>query len=338
MTELTDPIDALLKKRQLSLSQPQKLAKAIKALSDQYTQKFHLDRIWKSEFNQTAYLTYFFPLNYLRLKKVFEEARSLGLLEDIQHVYDIGSGTGVGHILFQQLFPGLDCEFHCVEKSVDAIEIHKEFIENSNLNAPTSWIKLQDVPSRLPKNSLCLFSYSLNELDELPLFASSAEAMIILEPSTRSEGRALMEQRKVLMQMGYTPWAPCTHKDECPLLKNSQKDWCHNRITADLPEWFHKIEEQLPMKNRTLTYSYLLMHKGAAPDFHQGKARVIGDTLKEKGKVKQAICRGTQREFISWLTKNGEPPFIERGSLIQIPEEVEVKGNELRLLSHSPLG
>ena len=134
-----------------------------------------------------------------------------------------------------------------------------------------------------------------------------------------------MALRKNLREEGFFVLAPCTHQETCPLLEESKRDWCHNRTPSQMPTWFEEVENHLPMKNRTVTYSYLILNKNKPEKATPQQARVIGDTLKEKGKVKQLICRGPKREFISWLTKKGAPPFIERGSLITIPEDAEVR-------------
>jgi len=89
------------------------------------------------------------------------------------------------------------------------------------------------------------------------------------------------------------------------------------------------MEEHLPMKNKTLTMSYLLMRK-AKPQVISA-ARVVGDTLKEKGKDRQMICRGSEREFLAWMHKNGIAQEIPRGSLVEIPNDLQKVSNELRV-------
>jgi len=124
-------------------------------------------------------------------------------------------------------------------------------------------------------------------------------------------------------------WAPCTHEGPCPLLHQSKHDWCHDRIHFEAPEWFKKMEAHLPMKNRTLTMSYLLMRKTAPKKI--GQARVVGDLLREKGKNRQMICRGPEREFLTWMHKLKIEQEIPRGELINIHQDFEKISNEIRL-------
>jgi hypothetical protein len=88
------------------------------------------------------------------------------------------------------------------------------------------------------------------------------------------------------------------------------------------------------MKNRTLTTSYLLARKQKpATKLAANIGRVVGDHLEEKGKDRQMLCRGPEREFLAWMHKAGLKQDIPRGVLIEIPEDVQKISNELRLKS-----
>jgi hypothetical protein len=139
----------------------------------------------------------------------------------------------------------------------------------------------------------------------------------------------LLQRRKDLLQKGFSMWAPCPHQQACPLFENSKTDWCHDRIFFDQPAWFTAIEKHLPIKNTNLTFSYLLASKKTAPPV--SRWRTVGDLLEEKGKTRQMICRGSEREFLSWLHRDGPAPEIPRGHLIDPPESFEKKGTELRV-------
>jgi len=152
----------------------------------------------------------------------------------------------------------------------------------------------------------------------------------VIEPSTQDDGRRLMEVRQELIDKGFHIWAPCTHQGKCPLLTQSKKDWCHDRIHLNMPEWFLNIEKNLKFKNRTVTFSYLLARKTAASAVTS--ARVVGDMLEEKGKTKVMICKGEEREFLSWLHRDKLKMDIHRGQLIELDFPLEAKGSELLIL------
>jgi hypothetical protein len=101
-----------------------------------------------------------------------------------------------------------------------------------------------------------------------------------------------------------------------------------------MPAWFEKLEQHLPMKNRTLTTSYLLARKQKpAAKLAANIGRTVGDRLKEKGKDRQMFCRGSEREFLAWMHKAGLEQEIPRGVLVELPEDVQKVSNELRLKS-----
>ena len=80
-----------------------------------------------------------------------------------------------------------------------------------------------------------------------------------------------------------------------------------------------------------MTYSYLLARKDPPSERSEQLARIVGDPLKERGKTKQLVCRGEQREFLSWLHKQGEPKTFYRGEVTSVPADIPKKGNELRV-------
>jgi len=152
---------------------------------------------------------------------------------------------------------------------------------------------------------------------------------MLIEPSLREKGRTLMELRQSLLAKGFFAWAPCTHQESCPLLGH-KTDWCHDRIHFDQPEWFSEIEKHLPFKNRTLTMSYLLLSKRAPPE-RANLGRLVGDFLPEKGKSRQLVCRGSNREYLAWMHKAIEPQELLRGELVEMPKNPTAVANELRL-------
>ena len=193
-----------------------------------------------------------------------------------------------------------------------------------------------DLKLELDKTLLLLASYVYTELLEAPLWWRDIEALALVEPSTQTDARKLQALRAELIAAGYQIWAPCTHMQDCPMLLHSKKDWCHDRIHWKAPAWFIEMEKTLPMKNRTLTFSYILARKTKpAPARLQSLARLVGDTLIEKGKNRQPVCRSSAREFLSWFPqrfpKGAEPIELERGNLVSLAEGLELRADEVRL-------
>jgi len=305
----------------LTLQDSKKLADAVKKLSDYFIQNPDGSTPWNESWAQIAYLCYFLPLNQARAQAVTKEALQRDFFNGLTEVLDFGAGPGTASLALTEHFQ----KFTLIEKA-------KDICAKFNFIPTALWTNTAPTVAS-PENSLALFSYSLTEISELPAWAKKVEALMILEPSTQDDGRKLQNLRAKLIADGYSIYAPCTHHQACPLLTQSKTDWCHDRILFSMPLWFEKLEQHLPMKNRTLTTSYLLARKQKPTELAANIGRTVGDRLKEKGKDRQMVCRGTEREFLAWMHKSGLEQDIPRGVLIEIPEDVQKISNELRLKS-----
>jgi ribosomal protein RSM22 (predicted rRNA methylase) len=292
-----------------------RLAEDVLRLSDFYIQNPTQKTPWDQAWAQRALLVYFWPLNAARTHRVIQKLHQVNFFDDVQNFLDFGAGTGTASWLLKEL------------NSVQSLE---------SSAVPQKWFPdLNWTKETQPHLKTCtFFSYSLTELNQLPSWVEMGGSLVFVEPSTQSDGRQLLELRKKLLSKDYYVWAPCTHQESCPLLEKSKSDWCHDRVIFEMPPWMLEIEKYLPMKNRTLTMSYLAVKKAKPPVFDW--ARLTGDQLHEKGKTRQLICRGPEREFLAWMNREGEAPTLARGDRV-ILEKFEQKSNELRVKSLKPL-
>lgn len=309
-----------------------KIAEAILNLSDFYTAEEGKSSPWDQPSMEKAYFYYFFPLNLLRSYRVCENAEFLNFFSGIQSIEDFGSGLGSAS------WPLLELHLPVqnFEKSIKAIQLHRKIladIRGSAVGDQIRWHQMDQFKTTGESVGLLkMMSYSLNELpiEDSLMWLENAEAVLLIEPSTQLAGRNLQMLRAALLNKGFHAWAPCTHQMECPMLLHSKTDWCHDRMRVELPNYFEDLEKHLPIRNRTLTFSYLLMRK-TPPEKQLHRVRVVSDQLEEKGKTRSMICRNSNREWLSWLHRQGPAPDLDRGSLIEWEGTAEVKGQELRL-------
>lgn len=308
------------------------IADSVLRLSDFYIEQPEAGTPWSERYCQIAYRHYYLPLNYQRCKKVLQRGQELGFFEDLKNFIDWGAGPGTASLAI---------------KEVLGVQVKKQMLFDLNKNTmqmfsdlhqslgDKTYLDFLDLRTAYPdkKNTCLVFSYSLTEKNELPVGWKDYEALMILEPSTSQDGRKLLSLRQSLIDEGYTIWAPCTHQKSCPLLSLSKNDWCHDRVKVEAPDWFLQLEQLLPMKNKTITTSYLLARRKKPAESLALKARLTGDSMEEKGKTRQLVCRNEQREFLTWMHKSLQPQTLNRGDLITIPVDVELKSNELRLKS-----
>jgi len=323
-------IDWGLQREGFAKSKPQPLAAAILELSRRYQDSGSKIEVWESAAHRAAYWAYFLPLNFLRLQVVVQQGLQLGFWRDVREVVDFGAGVGTTQLVLSSTIPdSASLDICAIEASPAARRAYESWVQEFRSTQRLNLVNSRQLTAPPSSQSVVVLSYSLNEVDTLPPPLFDYEKILILEPSTRQAGRRLMEVRGQLQNHGFSLWAPCTHQGSCPLLAWSKTDWCHDRILFDRPEWMMRLEQHLPLDNRSLTFSYLLASREPCAKI-TGLTRVIGDTQVEKGKIKQAICRSTEKEFLSWLKKDSRGQLIPRGSLIRIDETIAKKGNELR--------
>jgi ribosomal protein RSM22 (predicted rRNA methylase) len=283
---------------------------------------------WNEPYCKLAYRHYYFPLNYIRNQRVIEQGKNVNFFNHIEHTIDWGAGPGTASLALKNSL-NLKSQL-LIEKSTTALSAFKDIYDQLQNPTMTSVLDLKKISVDKSKTLLTL-SYSLTEMAELPHGWDQFEALMIVEPSTRDDGRKLLQVRQKLIEAGYTIWAPCLHQKQCPLLIHSKSDWCHDRVHVQAPDWFKKLEEHMPFRNNTVTTSYLLARK-QKPTFNtKNKIRMTGDSMEEKGKTRQLICRNETREFLTWMHKEIEPEIIPRGIVMDLPEKHEIKSNEIRV-------
>lgn len=321
-------LESWLAKCGMGLKNPKAIVDAIMALSDIYNGAKGSPDIWSKPAFVAAYLCYFLPLNYLRCRYVLNQAPITS-----KKVIDYGAGIGAFTlaILKNGEEKNLDWpQITAVEPSGPARKWMETILKDLKIPQSKVEVVAQLPPQSALKDSAVLFSYSLNEIGELPAFTTHARELFIVEPSLQNVARKLQAMRLPIIQNGFQILAPCLHHEDCPLLVHSKTDWCHTRMHINMPTWFLKLESQLPIKNQSLTLSYLSARKDVAFNRAPNEFRVIGDTLFEKGKTRQAVCRSVKREYFSWLKRDGDAPIIDRGLHIQVESEMAEVSNEIR--------
>lgn len=326
-TQLSKSIEKALNEICQGKVQGAYISECIQKLSDFYIHNPQSPTPWSEKWAQIAYLSYYLPLNFLRIADVIQSGKQKNFFSQFTHLIDFGAGLGTASLAFD--FANLDLSKSLIETGIQAQQITEKYfsIQKSNWDAKVSLDKIKN-----PQTTLVVFSYSLTELEQIPSWALACEGLMILEPSTQQDARRLMQWRENLVQKGWYIHAPCTHQKKCPLLVHSKKDWCHDRIYfPESPEWMQKFDSQLPMKNKSLTTSYLLLKK-SPPVAVAPQGRVIGDLLKENGKDRQLFCQGEEREFLTWMHKNKNTEEIPRGILYELPNSIQKVANEIRIL------
>ena len=312
-------------------SNPKRIADCVMRLSTYYAENPLGKTPWNEAWCQIAYLAYYYPMNWWRMVVAIDRSKGSGHFSKFEQLVDFGSGLGSTSFAFD--FMGIDFPQGdiFIESSKIAIELHQKLVGSNARHS--SWSQ-DSRKLNIDRPTLATFSYSLTELSQLPDWVQHCQGLLILEPATRDDGRKLMQLRRDLLPLGWSAVAPCTHQEPCPLLELTERDWCHDRVFWKQPDWLAKIEDNMPIKNGTLPFSYLFLVRNELA--LQGKdtnhGRMTGDLQDFKGYSKQLFCRGKDREFVSWQHKifGKKMQGITRGSLVKYRIGIESKGNEIR--------
>ncbi|MFK8138639.1 MAG: small ribosomal subunit Rsm22 family protein [Bdellovibrionales bacterium] len=319
---ITQKIDDLLKSEGTGIHESKTLANAVKWQSDFFIQNPMAATPWHDSRSRIAYASYYFVLNYLRNLKAVDHLLDLSKKKSWGNIVEFGCGNGA----FLQAFESRSLEFF----RYNGLEISKDAIaQNLALNprVPRNIFFNEELMDEV---DLAVFSYSFTEISELPEWIYKAKNILLVEPSTHQDARRLMKLRPRFLEKGFEILGPCTHSLDCPLIKNSKKDWCHDRLQAELPSWFKKLQNHLAFKKNSPAFSYLLLTQDGLKHSYQGSYRVIGDFKRERGKTRQMVCGGEQREFLSFVGKKTEPVAFSRGDLVRFSEDTPKKSNEIR--------
>lgn len=309
-----------------SAADRKKIATQVLRLSDYFIAAPEAPTPWRELWAQQAYVFYFLPLNSLRLARVLDHIRPRLAELPVRRLIDFGAGLATLSRFF------LESPWHL--QLIERAREPRALVDLFDIRASAyHWQDRAPNATEIAEALTC-FSYSLTELTELPDWARNSPALLLVEPSTQQDGRRLMLLREKLLREDYHLLAPCPHQAPCPLLHQSKTDWCHDRVLTQLPAWLEELEDFLPMKNRSLTFSYLFAVKKSALTTEPEptpSARLVGDLLREKGKDRQLVCRGPAREFLTWMHKQGPHEELPRGELVQLPKDLRPVANELRI-------
>jgi ribosomal protein RSM22 (predicted rRNA methylase) len=217
------------------------------------------------------------------------------VFHDVESVVDFGGGPGT--FLFALSKFKTIKNYTNVERSDAFIDILnvlvEEFLSSStphthvdSINCNYLKLKTKDIP----KNDLCVFSYTFCECDNslisLSGLVENSNMVLIIEPGTPSGFNNIIQARDKLIEKEFVTIAPCTVSNGfCPL-RDSESDWCH------FVERIDRSRIQRHLKNGVLgyeyeKYSYVLMSK--YPIHLDGK-RIISRPNYTKHSVSFDIC------------------------------------------------
>ncbi len=149
-------------------------------------------------------------------------------------------------------------------------------------------------------------------------------SLVIVEPALKTPTRQLHALRDELVHQELIPFAPCLHRNACPMLQRDN-DWCHEHRPIDLPTWLEPIARAAGLRWEGLTFSYLILRKDRAT--RTGRVRVVSEPLVSKGRLDFIFCgqfpSGGDAKKIGRLDRHRSPEnahwdTLRRGDVLAI--------------------
>lgn len=304
--------------RQLS-----KLRKQLRALSRDFAVSLPTEDQYSD-----AYYAYNFPMNFMKAwfigKQLFNLcSRSFTNKKRIA-VLDLGCGAGAGMLGLSMAFDidqsilltGVDGSSVMLSKCRRLSAVTRKHREKLHVHTIKDDIS-DGFMGRKKKYDIVFIANTLTEIfldQSIPLFyverlikhLDNSGCLVIIEPATKVQSRKLMDLRDVIINKKKgTVLLPCFHREECPLMYiRNQKEWCHQSIDWQPPEYLRVINQGLNREIDVLKFSYLVISKKASADIPKDCWLLISSLLREKGKKKCFLCAPEGRIELTRLNKH----------------------------------
>lgn len=342
----------------------QELSKDIADLSRWFTQKKGLepqsDYMGQKKFRD-AYTLYYLPPNFLKAVYLLEKAEGLcgGQWLDKKEFSILDAGCGPGTAGIAAAF------FLHAKKRGEKFKLRIVSVDRSPEILKENTQLAKDVSNALKKESpgfevdhqtlrlgilegtsglalefdAVFFSNVLAEMGppekerdlKIIRFAQKALAptglAFFLEPAQRIHARTLLYLRDAFAgEKRFSILSPCPPVLKCPALGRSEKDWCHDDIHWERPDYIARIDRLAGLRKESLKFTHLIVSKEAHGIIKTGaedRFVVVSELMAEKGKVSAFLCGNDGRFRFELLRKdesesNGAFLSLKRGENISL--------------------
>ena len=130
---------------------------------------------------------------------------------------------------------------------------------------------------------------------------------IFMEPAQRIYSRRLLGLRDAVAgEAGLQILSPCPELLQCPALHLSEKDWCHDRLEWERPDFIATMDKLAGIRKESLKFTHLIIKKGPR---EKGKGAmdqfvVVSELMEEKGKASVFLCGEKGRHEFELLKKD----------------------------------
>ena len=266
----------------LSLNK-QTLIETREKLTNKYKQETGQNKaLVENKTDSSLYAISRMPATYSVIYSLVETLAKQGLIENVETVLDVGSGTGAGYFALKELDEDLDIKL--VERDRNMIEIFKTLTENKVdvEKADASSFVFED------KADLVVTSYVLSEMTEQVrnqtfdnLAKSSNKYVLVIDTGTPNTYQEMMKLKDYATKKGLRVVAPCM-ATKCPL----KDDYCQFYARVERSS-LHKLAKGGTLPYEDEKYFYLLFAKD---EVNVEGERVIRRPVIKENNVSLVLC------------------------------------------------
>ncbi len=271
---------------------------ALKAISDSYT--LHtvgssLVQPVRVERDAEAYALYYLPINAAKVCSLLSEVS----LPSEARILDFGCGPGTGALAALAATTSR-LAIECVENSAAMRKVASRLVPSWPDAARLSSFQLRDTFTATPSKPFDLIIAAnvfaeLAENEGAALLKSLIQSLapkgylLLVEPGQLAHTRRLMRLRDTLLHSfkGLTPLFPCCREDACPMLANSETDWCHGTIHWERPALISQLDKLLSFNKHRIKYSGFVFQKDG---ILRSGYRVVLPSVKSRLGVSTGLC------------------------------------------------
>ncbi|MDR0909437.1 MAG: hypothetical protein LBM77_06675 [Spirochaetaceae bacterium] len=251
----------------------------------------------------SAYIYCFLPWNVFRLTQILP-ALDLSLHPG-DAINDLGSGPLTLPIALWLNRPDLQAiplEFRCIDISASALNAGKQLFDTLSGNkSPWKITTIRGDKSTVIKGRKPALISAVNVFNEAYLEThgnrrvrleeaarhaarglAAAEQIFVMEPGTPPASAFISALHDELLEAGFQPSAPCTHKEFCPLKDGNQwqqgSHWCHFSWEVEsAPLELQKLNIEAGLRKDKVTAAYLYVKLTANHANHANMIRVLSN-------------------------------------------------------------
>lgn len=259
---------------------------------------------------RAAYLAYFAPRAIAATD--FTLRSSFALAPD-SIVLDVGSGTGGAALVAAAAGAR---RVVLLDRDPQALSVAERLLGALDKTPlmETRAIEFFGSAWKAPFATVLLSAFSLGELlrehsedevlDKLMDAAPNATRWLLIDAGDSARARKMQSFREAALSRAFRITAPCPHASACPALVR-KRDWCHTKINRALPERLAAFARAVGRDDTFMNLSYLALDRVVGHDVPQPSAlRVLGDPIREKGRLRLPVCGPDGIRFLQALKRH----------------------------------